>query len=69
MAKIKVKSHEGSGVIDTVDNQMPAIQITELGYVQVRVYYPKKGIWIKYNVCKIQDLLKEGFEIKLKNSL
>lgn len=67
MAKFKIKSPEGSGIIDTIDGQMPAIQITELGHVQIRVHYPKKGVWIKYTIGKIQDLLKDELEIKSKN--
>lgn len=67
MAKLKIKSPDGSGIIDTEDSQMPAIQITENGYVQIRVHYPKKKIWIKYNMGKVQDILKEAFEINFQN--
>lgn len=69
MSKIRVKSPEGKGVIDTNDKDMPAIQITELGFVQVRVHFPEKGIWVKYNVCKLGELLPKGFEINLPKPL
>ena len=63
MSKIRVKSPEGKGVIDTNDREMPAIQITELGSVQVRVHFPEKGIWMKYNIGELTELLPKGFEI------
>jgi hypothetical protein len=65
MSKIKIKTPEGEGIIDTKDISMPAIQITDLGYVQIRVYYPKKSIWIKYNICTIENLLEKSSEIKI----
>jgi hypothetical protein len=69
MSKIRVKSPEGKGVIDTKDKDMPAIQITDLGQVQIRVYFPEKGIWVKYSIGKLCELLPKGFEINLANLL
>lgn len=63
MSKIRVKSPEGKGVINTTDHEMPAIQITDLGMVQIRVYYPEKKVWLKYTVAELGDLLPRGFEI------
>jgi hypothetical protein len=65
MAKFKIKSPEGKGIIDTdaLGKNMTPIQITDLGFVQIRVYFPEKGVWIKYNIGKIQELFPTGFEI------
>lgn len=66
MSKIKIKSPEGQGIINTLDKDMPAIEITELGQVQIRIHFPSKGIWMKYNIGKLEELLPRGIEIKQK---
>ena len=40
------------------------IYITELGYIMVKLHYPKKGVWMNYKIGEIKNLL-EGSSIKL----
>lgn len=69
VSKIRVNSPDGKGFINISDKDMPAIQITELGQVQIRVHFPDKGIWIKYNIGKLNGLLPDWFEINYETHL
>lgn len=56
-----VETQNGEGILEQ-------LYLTELGYVMARVYYPKQGVWINYNLQTIWDLLKESnIELKMQN--
>lgn len=41
-----------------VDNQanMHALELTDLGFVQLRTFDKEKGVWIKFTIGKVQEI-------------
>ena len=41
-----------------VDNQekMPVIELSDLGFIQLRTFDKETGCWIKFTIAKVQDI-------------
>jgi len=58
MQKLKVQTEYG-------DAHIESLKISELGYVQIRLYYPDKKRWITYTVRDGIEKLINGLNIKV----
>jgi hypothetical protein len=45
--------------VDTPDGKatLKEIYVTELGYIMVKVYYPKRGVFINHKIGSLKNLL------------
>jgi hypothetical protein len=52
--------------VDTPDGKatLCSFYVTELGYIMVKIFYPKKNAWVNHKIGDIKNLL-EGENIKL----
>lgn len=45
--------------VDTPDGKatLKEIYVTELGYIMVKVYYPKRGVFVNHKIGSLKNLL------------
>lgn len=61
MKEIKVITPLGEGIIG--GGGMPALFISELGYIVCRVYLPEQEVWVKYKLCDLKDVLHPDLQL------
>lgn len=59
--EIEISTPSGRGILGY--NGSPIVYSTELGYIMLKVWYPKKNVFVNHKISDIKEILPREFTI------